>query len=98
MTKLEVGRSGCFDRLMNGLSDEQRVAALEKKIDDGFAEMRSEFTVVRSEILSAERGLRSEIISARSDARADFRTSVALVFALWGATVLAVFALFASHT
>lgn len=81
-----------------GYRDEQRMGALEKQIDDGFAEMRSEFKVVRSEILSAERGLRSEIISARSDARADFRTSVALVFALWGATVMAVVALMLSHT
>jgi hypothetical protein len=82
---------------MQGLPDEQRMDALEEKIDHGFAEMRSEFKVVRSEILSAERGLRSEIISARSDARADFRTSVALVFGLWGAAVLAVVALVLNH-
>jgi hypothetical protein len=82
---------------MEGLADRQRMETLEKKIDEGFTEMRSEFKVVRSEILSAERGLRSEIISARSDARADFRTTGALVFALWGATVLAVVALFLNH-
>lgn len=88
---------GCFHRLVEGLADRQRMETLEKKIDEGFTEMRSEFKVVRSEILSAERGLRSEIISARNDARADFRTTVALVFALWGATVLAVVALFLNH-
>jgi uncharacterized protein YdhG (YjbR/CyaY superfamily) len=81
---------------MQALNDDQRIAAVEKKIDDGFAEMRREFrtvrTEMRTEIKASERELRSEIISARSDARADFRTLVALVVSLWAATVLTVLA------
>ena len=77
---------------MHALSDDQRIEALEKKIDDGFAEMRSEFRTVRTEIKASERDLRTEIISARSDARGDFRTLVALVVSLWAATVLTVLA------
>jgi hypothetical protein len=81
---------------MQALSDDQRIEALEKKIDDGFAEMRTEFktvrTEVRTEIKGSERELRAEIISARSDARGDFRTLVALVVSLWVATVLTVLA------
>jgi uncharacterized protein YdhG (YjbR/CyaY superfamily) len=81
---------------MQALSDDQRIEALERKIDDGFAEMRSEFRTVRSEvrteIKASERELRAEIISARSDARGDFRTLVALVVSLWAATVLTVLA------
>ena len=34
---------------MKFLWDERRIDALEKKVDDGFAEMRREFTAVRSE-------------------------------------------------
>lgn len=81
---------------MQALSDDQRIEALEKKIDDGFAEMRTEFktvrTEMRTEIKASERELRAEIISARSDARGDFRTLVALVVSLWAATVLTVLA------
>jgi hypothetical protein len=92
---------------MQALSDDQRIEALEKKIDDGFAEMRTEFGTVRTEVRTeikasekelrneikgSERELRAEIISARSDARGDFRTLVALVVSLWAATVLTVLA------
>jgi uncharacterized protein YdhG (YjbR/CyaY superfamily) len=81
---------------MQALNDDQRIEVLEKKIDDGFAEMHREFrtvrTEMRTEIKASERELRTEIISARSDARADFRTLVALVVSLWAATVLTVLA------
>jgi hypothetical protein len=83
--------SGCFHRLMQALPDDQEVEVLERKIDEGFDEMRREFNTVRTEIgtraLSSERGLRSEIVAARSEARADFRTLIAVVFAMWVATV-----------
>jgi CHASE3 domain sensor protein len=50
---------------MQGLSDDQRIDTLEKKIDEGFAEMRAEFKAVRTEmhteITGVERGLRTEI-------------------------------------
>jgi len=86
---------------MQALSDDQEVEVLERKIDEGFAEMRREFTAVRTEIgtraLSSERGLRSEIVAARSEARADFRTLIAVVFAMWVATVLAVLGVLAAH-
>jgi hypothetical protein len=81
---------------MQALYEDQRIESLERKIDDGFAEMRSEFRTVRNElrteIKASERELRAEIISARSDARGDFRTLVTLVVSLWGATVLTVLA------
>jgi hypothetical protein len=53
---------------MQALSDDQHVAAveakvdrLEKKVDDGFAEMRAEFKAVRSEAREDFRELRGEI-------------------------------------
>jgi hypothetical protein len=77
---------------MQALSDEQGIDALEKKLDDGFARVDQGFAEMRSEIKSSERGLRSEILSARSDARGDFRTLLAVVVSLWAATVLTVLA------
>ena len=81
---------------MEANRDDRRIGALERKIDDGFAEMRSEFrtvrTEMRTEIKASERELRAEIISARSDARGGYRTLVALVVSLWAATVLTVLA------
>jgi hypothetical protein len=86
---------------MQALSDDQEIEALGRKIDEGFAEMRREFTAVRAEIgtraLSSERGLRGEIVAARSEARAGFRTLIAVVFAMWVATVLAVIGVLAAH-
>jgi hypothetical protein len=66
---------------MQALSDEEQIA-LEKKIDRGFAE-------VRAQIASTESNLRSEIVAVRTDARADFRTLIAVVVAMWCATILA---------
>jgi hypothetical protein len=60
VTKLEVGRSECFDQLMQA-GDEQRIEALEKKVDDGFAEMRTEFKAVRGEVREDLREVRGEI-------------------------------------
>ena len=92
---------------MQALNDDQRIEALEKKIDKGFAGMQAEFrtvrTEMRAEIKGSERELRSEIIAARgearesivaarSDARADFRALIAVVISLWAATVLTVLA------
>ena len=49
--------SGCFYRIMQPLSDEQRIdrlegnmEKLEKQVDDGFAETKVEFRAVRAEI------------------------------------------------
>ncbi|MBS1887938.1 MAG: hypothetical protein JSU06_12200 [Actinobacteria bacterium] len=89
---------------MQALSDGQHIAAieakvdkLEKKVDDGFAAMRTEAQAMRAQILSSERALRGEIVGARSDARADFRTLIGVVFAMWAATVLAVIGVLAAH-
>lgn len=76
---------------MEARKDDQRIAVLEKKIDEGFAEMRNEFREVRSEI-------RVEVNAARSEARADFRTMMALVFGLWATTALAVVGILIRHT
>jgi hypothetical protein len=35
---------------MHALSDEQQLERLEKKVDDGFAEMRAEFRSIRGEM------------------------------------------------
>jgi hypothetical protein len=55
---------------MQALSDDQHIAAveakvdrLEKKVDDGFAEMRAEFTAVRNETREDFREVRGEIAS-----------------------------------
>jgi hypothetical protein len=97
VTGLEGPPVECFYRLMQALSDDQHIAAieakvdkLEKKIDAGFAEMRAQ-------ILASERALRGEITSARSDARQDFRTLLAVIFGMWTTTVLAVVGVLASH-
>ncbi len=56
--------SGCFHRIMQPLSDEQRIdrlegnmEKLEKKVDDGFAESKVEFRAVRSELGAVHRSL-----------------------------------------
>jgi hypothetical protein len=88
---------------MQALSDDQRIEALERKIDDGFAEMRADSAAVRAQIVATERALRTEIVAVRSDAseenltarseaRADFRTLLTVVVSLWAATVLTVLA------
>jgi hypothetical protein len=53
---------------MQALSDEQHIAAIEakvdkveKKVDDGFAELRTEFKAVRNEAREDFRELRAEI-------------------------------------
>jgi hypothetical protein len=55
-----VGCRRCFDRFVQA-SDEQRMGALEKKVDDGFAEMRTEFKAVRGEVREDLREVRGEI-------------------------------------
>jgi hypothetical protein len=42
---------------MQALSDDEQVGGLEKKVDDGFAEMRGEFKAVRAEARSDFRTL-----------------------------------------
>jgi hypothetical protein len=42
---------------MQALSDEQQLERLEKKVDDGFAEMRAEFRAIRGEIMALTRGM-----------------------------------------
>jgi hypothetical protein len=73
------------------------VDKVEKKIDDGFAEIRKDSGEVCTVIVSTERALRSEIVAARSGARADFRTLIGVVFAMWTATVLAVIGVLVAH-
>ncbi|HEX4304523.1 MAG TPA: hypothetical protein VHZ54_00660 [Solirubrobacterales bacterium] len=58
---------------MQALSDDQHIQAIdakvdkvEKKVEDGFSEMRAEFNNVRSE-------MRAEFNNVRSEMRADFR-------------------------
>jgi len=67
---------------MQALSDEQQLARLEKKVDDGFAETKTEFADVRAE----SRAVRVEIGNIN-------RT----ILAMWVATVLAVLGVLAAH-
>jgi hypothetical protein len=100
-----VHLAGCFYRLMQALSDDQHIAAieakvdrLEKKIDEGFADMRTQ-------IVSSERALRveidsvrGEVVAVRNDTRSDFRTALAVVVGMWVATVLAVVEFLLNHS
>jgi hypothetical protein len=61
---------------MQALGDEQQVERLERKVDEGFAEMRAGFETVAEEFKAVRREIRSEVMEARSDARADFRTLI----------------------
>jgi hypothetical protein len=63
---------------MQALGDEQQVERLERKVDEGFAEMRAGFEAVAEEFKAVRREIRSEVLEARSDARADFRTLIAV--------------------
>jgi hypothetical protein len=78
---------------MEASSDGQRIDSLEKKIDEGFAELRTQIVdserALRGEIAS----LRGEVHGVRADGRSDFRT----LLAIWAATLLAVVGLLASH-
>jgi hypothetical protein len=82
---------------MQALSDDQHIAAIEakvdkldKKIDDGFAEMRSEFKNVRTE-------MRGEVMAARSEARADFRLLIGILLPMYLTIVLGFAALLLQH-
>lgn len=82
---------------MHALSDdqqverlEQNVERLEKKVDDGFAEMRTEFKAARSE-------LRGEVTAARSEARADFRLLLGVLAGLYVTMILGFAALILQH-
>jgi hypothetical protein len=61
---------------MQALSDEQRIDALEKKIDDGFTEMRTESQVMRgeSQVMRGEsQVMRGEFKEFRKEMREDLR-------------------------
>jgi hypothetical protein len=83
---------------MQAMSEEQKMDVLERKMDEGFAKMDAKmdrgFAEMRVQIVSSERALRgemtAEISSVRGDARSDFRTLIAVVVAMWVATVLMV--------
>jgi molecular chaperone GrpE (heat shock protein) len=63
---------------MQALSDEQRIDSLEKKIDDGFAEMRAEFKDLRHEMQAEFKALQSEtqaeFKAVRGETQAEFKT------------------------
>ena len=75
---------------MQALSDEQRVDALEKKIDDGFAEMRAEFKTVRAEMHSA-------IGEVRRELHADIRALAGVVFTMFLTMILGFAGLILTH-
>ena len=82
---------------MQALSDGQHIAAieakvdkLEKKIDDGFAEMRTEFKNVRTE-------MREEVTAARSEARVDFRLLIGILLPMYLTIILGFAALLLQH-
>jgi molecular chaperone GrpE (heat shock protein) len=58
---------------MQALSDEQRLASLEKKIDDGFAEMRTEFRAVRGELNDVRTEIHAEFKAVRGETQEEFK-------------------------
>ena len=58
---------------MQALSDDQRIASLEKKIDDGFAEMRTEFRAVRGELNDVRSEMQTEFKAVRTEMQTEFR-------------------------
>jgi hypothetical protein len=58
---------------MQALSEEQRMASLEKKIDDGFAEMRTEFRAVRNELNDVRIEMHTEFKAVRTETQAEFK-------------------------
>jgi outer membrane murein-binding lipoprotein Lpp len=82
---------------MQALSDGQHIAAieakvdkLETKIDDGFAQMRTEFKNVRTE-------MREEVTAARTEARADFRLLIGILLPMYLTIILGFAALLLQH-
>ena len=86
---------------MQGQAEEQRMDALERKMDEGFARIDAKmdrgFAEMRTQVLSSERalrdeinGVRGEVAGVRGDARSDFRTVIGVVIAMWVTTVLAI--------
>lgn len=82
---------------MQALSDGQHIAAieakvdrLEKKIDDGFAEIRTEFKNVRTE-------MREEVRAARGEARSDFRLLIGVLLPMYLTIILGFAALLLQH-
>lgn len=83
-----------FEKVERGFEKVERGFA---KVERDFEKVDLRFEVMRTLILSSERALRSEIAAARSDSRADFRTLIAVVFAMWTATVLGVVGVLVGH-
>jgi hypothetical protein len=69
---------------MHALTDDEQVARLEKKVDDGFAEMRTEFRALRGEIKGMETGLRGEIEAGDGSLRGEIAALHRLMFQLFG--------------
>lgn len=67
---------------------DERLDDLNKKVDDGFKEMRREFTAVRSEIQEEIRGVRSEMTDIRKELGALNRTIHQFLFAIVGTIFL----------
>jgi hypothetical protein len=77
---------------MHALSDEEQVARLEKKVDDGFAKIDDRFARVDDRFARVDAkvdagfakvdqrlgGMRAEIGAVREGARSDFRTLLAI--------------------
>jgi ribosome recycling factor len=58
---------------MQALSDERRIESLEKKIDDGFAEMRTEFRAVRGELNDVRAEMQTEFKAVRTEMQTEFK-------------------------
>jgi hypothetical protein len=68
---------------MQSLSEEERIDCLEKKVDEGFRDVKAE--------------MRAEILAARGDARSDFRTLLAVLLAMYMTVILGFAALLLQH-
>jgi len=75
---------------MQALSDEQQMERLEKKVDDGFAAMKTEFREMRTD-------MKAEFRAVRSEARSDFRLLLGILLPMYLTIILGLAALLLQH-
>jgi hypothetical protein len=82
---------------MQAMSDEQQMERLEKKVDDGFAEIRAEFRAVRAELRGEIGSVRSERRSEIGSVRSEIGALNRSIQAMWLTMVLGFAAILLQH-
>ncbi len=82
---------------MQALSDEQQIASLERKVDDGFAEMREGFAEVREEFKAVRGEVRDDLREVRGEIGALHRTMIQLFASLSVTLILGLAAILLQH-